>query len=375
MSPLASIIVIVRDQASRLALTLLGLERQDAAPGDFEIIVVDDDSGDGGVERALRIAGGTSVSIETLTCKSHGCRGIPRNVGAARARGELLVFLDADACPGRGLVRAHCQSHLRDRSRVALGDCHVIRGTERLLDPTDGTPFPSLQGQPLPDDPQPLVLSRARFQELGEPGLAAHAEKGIYPGMRRRHELLETMLSRCSSFAWAGVVPHNLSLSRATFDALGGFSTELAHAEGWDLGVRARSRGYPLTWIPGARSYHLYHARSVRERAAVTLRSLDALRSRHPEACVGPLFLWWAAMDGDPLVPPELRLNDPQVLEDACADRSSRTELEHLFTHYRRARGSLDDWLRGCDLLVADALRNEREPSRLPDSSSSCGDR
>jgi chlorobactene glucosyltransferase len=91
--PKLSIILPARNEAQNLQLTLPKLVSIDY-PGDFEIIVVDDDSEDG--TAALAEEFGTQVlRLKTLPAgwlgKPHAC-----HQGAARAKGEWLLFTDAD---------------------------------------------------------------------------------------------------------------------------------------------------------------------------------------------------------------------------------------------------------------------------------------
>ncbi|MCW1923396.1 glycosyltransferase [Luteolibacter arcticus] len=87
-----SIIIPARNEAHHLPRLLDSLRSQTAAP--LEVLVVDDDSTDGTAEVAAA-HGATVIQSSPLPAgwrgKSWACE-----QGAARARGELLMFLDAD---------------------------------------------------------------------------------------------------------------------------------------------------------------------------------------------------------------------------------------------------------------------------------------
>jgi dolichol-phosphate mannosyltransferase len=96
-----SVVVPARDEEARLAACLAPLRDE---PGVTEVLVVDDESTDGTAALAERL-GARVVRGAPLP---PGWRGKPWALeqGLRAARGDWVVFLDADARPGRGLVRA-----------------------------------------------------------------------------------------------------------------------------------------------------------------------------------------------------------------------------------------------------------------------------
>ena len=103
--PSLSIIVPARNEAQNLRRLLPSLERQ-AYPGQFEIIIVDDHSTDATVEvveerqRNIRAMRNANYDLEWLPAPSlpAGWFGKPNacHTGACAARGEWLLFTDAD---------------------------------------------------------------------------------------------------------------------------------------------------------------------------------------------------------------------------------------------------------------------------------------
>lgn len=85
-----SVVVPVRNDPGRLAKCLSSLARSTYPP--LEIIVVDDASTDT-TARVAEASGATVIRMEQR-CGP----GVARNHGAAVARGEILVFVDADVC-------------------------------------------------------------------------------------------------------------------------------------------------------------------------------------------------------------------------------------------------------------------------------------
>ncbi len=89
--PAISIVIPTLNEAPRLGALLLALQNQTDAP-DFEILVCDGQSNDTTPQIARDFPNVTLLESE---------RGVSRqrNLGAHRARGELLIFLDADDAP------------------------------------------------------------------------------------------------------------------------------------------------------------------------------------------------------------------------------------------------------------------------------------
>jgi glycosyltransferase involved in cell wall biosynthesis len=338
MTPHVSVVIPVHDQATRLRLTLAGLERQqDIAPSDYEVIVVDDGSSDDlpAVIREERRA--APYSLNVVTSHSRGARGVPRNAGAASARGEVLIFLDADAFPSPRLVRCHAEAQ-RARDGMALGDLWVIPGAEFMRNP----------GLPMKGETFFLPIEAARS---GEARLEAHAQKGLYPHFGLWCGQLDELLDEGGvPFAWVASIPHNLSIRSGTFRALRGFDASLSHSEGWDLGIRAMSKGCPISLAHGARSFHLYHRRDGAANLERVYASEAELERRYPDEPFDLVRLWLDACNGDPYVPAELNLSSWREVWRVWGDPRNRAEAQRLFRWTRqvsRPSSQLDALLGG----------------------------
>jgi glycosyltransferase involved in cell wall biosynthesis len=87
-----SIIVPVRDGSATLVRSLTAILASELHRDDYELIVVDDASGDSSPELAARYAD----TVVRLTGRKSGAA-YARNRGAELAQGEVLAFVDADA--------------------------------------------------------------------------------------------------------------------------------------------------------------------------------------------------------------------------------------------------------------------------------------
>ncbi|HET6952093.1 MAG TPA: glycosyltransferase [Acidimicrobiales bacterium] len=115
-----SVIVPARDEATRLPHLLRALA---AEPHPCEILVVDDGSCDRTADVA-RSAGATVLAAERpagWTGKAYACW-----TGARAARGDVLVFLDADVEPAAGVIPALAAAAVRSGGLVSAHPVHRV---------------------------------------------------------------------------------------------------------------------------------------------------------------------------------------------------------------------------------------------------------
>lgn len=135
--PLVTVIIPARNESARIGACLEGLARQSYRS--FEVIVVDDDSSDGTADVVRRFA----ARLPALTILSS--KGLPRHwagkcwacwQGANRARGDWLLFLDADVAPQPGLLATLVQRATAGRDMITLVPLiHLTSFAERLVLP------------------------------------------------------------------------------------------------------------------------------------------------------------------------------------------------------------------------------------------------
>jgi Predicted glycosyltransferases len=233
-----------RDLVLRV-LASLAAQRLDSAR--FEVCLVCDGCTDGTALLARQIYGPTRTRGLNLVVTEQPCSGAAaaRNAGVTHTTAPLLLFLDDDMIAAPDLLQRHLRAHRAWPGGVMYG------------------------AVPVHEDSPLSFLST---------GLASWAER------RDRH------LREAASVSPDEMLGGHLSLSRATFDLLGGFDPLFTAGgrfggEDIDFGWRARLKGIPLRYVPQAVARQVYTktfrmlARDIREGAMADVH----LVRRHPE--------------------------------------------------------------------------------------------
>lgn len=241
-----SVVVPTFDRLPALKRTLGALEEErKGLPFGVEVVVVDDGSGDG-TGAFLAEWGSRTPRTKVITQRNSG-PARARNLGAAEAVGELLLFLGDDTTPLPGFLAAHEKAH-----RLGAGPLAVLGYTT-----WDAT--------------------RMRVS----PFLTHLNEKGIQFGY--------SIIPDPDDVPFNFFYTSNVSLPRGTFLALGGFDEEFPHAAWEDVELAYRAtRAVPalrLVYRPAARTLHdhpttLASFRRRQRRAGVAAATFAR---KHPE--------------------------------------------------------------------------------------------
>lgn len=227
--PFVSVIVPAYNAAATLRRCLEALQQQTYPRNRYELIVVDDASTDDSVKIAR--AAGAKVVAEGKRGKS----GV-RNLGAQRARGEFLLFTDADCEPIPAWIEKMTAPLRRDEQVVGVKGAYLSRQQEHV----------------------------ARFTQV--------EVEERYDRMAR----LET-IDFIDTYA-AGY-------RRDTFLANGGFDETLPEVEDQDLSFRLARAGEKMVFVADARVFH-QHTVSMRRyfgRKYAIGRWKHLLINRYPE--------------------------------------------------------------------------------------------
>ena len=233
--PQLSVIVTTHNRPAALRRALAALASQDVGTPPFELIVVNDG-------RPLAAPDGVRL-IDTGGVGTAAAR----NAGAAAARGPLLLFLDDDVVAAPDLVLRHAEAH-RGSERAVIGHC---------------TPRP-------------------RTSNLTSLGAVSWWEDHF----RAKRKAV--------AMTFVDVLSGNMSVSRETFEQLGGFDPALGRREDWEWGIRLLEAGIEAVYEPRARADHEFSLTAARaiEAGRRDGRSDARLIARYPAAAVSLPRRW-----------------------------------------------------------------------------------
>lgn len=248
--PVTSVLVPARDEAHRLPATLAGLRAQDVA----EILILDDESADDTasvVEQAaaadlrIRLLRGTPVPV-SWTGKNWACQQL-----ADAARGELLVFCDADVTLAPGALDAVWSGMDSQRADVfsVFPRQRTVTPGERLLVPLIDEVLMAFLPHPLLRVPvvaaaaangQLLAFGRVAYRALG--GHAAVAGELVEDMAMARHVRgmgwslgLALGGDLISARMYHGYRESVRGFGKSLRDAHGGSDMAMAAALGWHI--------------------------------------------------------------------------------------------------------------------------------------------
>ena len=135
-TPVITVQLCTYNRRALLGRVLGALFDQTIDPESYEIVLVDDGSNDGTYEHvisALRPPCAMHVVRQRNAGLAHG-----RNVGIARARGEIIMFMDDDVLAARSLLEAHVRFHRTHPRSVCRGGVINVESFDRLPPPRYG---------------------------------------------------------------------------------------------------------------------------------------------------------------------------------------------------------------------------------------------
>jgi GT2 family glycosyltransferase len=204
--PSVSVVVCTYNGGRTIGETLAALGRLDYP--DYEVVVVDDGSTDGGAECALE------HGFQLVRSENAGLSNA-RNLGLAHARGELVAYIDDDAYPEPDWL-THLALAFARSDHVAIGGPNI---------PPDGDGAVAECVAHAPGGPAHVLLSDVEAEHI--------------PGC-------------------------NMAFRRAALEAVGGFDPEFRIAgDDVDLCWRLQERGWTLGFSPAAVVWH-HRRNSVR---------------------------------------------------------------------------------------------------------------
>ncbi|MBV8719655.1 MAG: glycosyltransferase [Chloroflexi bacterium] len=207
--PFISVVVPTYNRRTSLQRLLEALDRQTYPVSRFEVIVVDDGSGDGTPDF---VRGWPAAYRLRVLQQEHAGPAAARNRGVGAANGELIVFLDDDVAPVAALLQQHVRTHEAQPNAVVIGPM-----------------------SPPGDWPRPVWVRWEEEQLLSQ---------------------YEAMIAGVWSCTARQFYTGNASLARSRFLEAGGFDTTFQRAEDVELGYRLHDLGASFVFNPDADVLH-----------------------------------------------------------------------------------------------------------------------
>lgn len=143
-----SVIIPARNEEKNIGKCLQSLKRQDYSDASFEIIVVDDHSGDGTAEIVKGFAAGNLKLIHLKDYVAEGENSFKKKAleaGISVAKGELIVTTDADCSAGKKWLSTINNYYLSCRTSFIVMPVG-LEGEKKPLDVFETLDFMSMQG-------------------------------------------------------------------------------------------------------------------------------------------------------------------------------------------------------------------------------------
>jgi glycosyltransferase involved in cell wall biosynthesis len=237
LQPEISVVVPTYNRLDTLRHVLPSLLRQDLRAERYEIVIADSNSNDGTAEYLAEVAK-TDARVRHRPGPYTG-RAMARNAGIEAARGEIVMFTDADIIASGDLLSAHLRRH-RERDDIA------VVGME-------------LQ-----------VSSLAEYERLAS---RPSERRPLHPMSRKK-------------LSWLYFLTGNASVRRRDLDRVGRFDenfTGYGH-EDLELGYRLQAAGLTIVYEPRAIDYHWHPVPYAEQKEKMELAGRSTVRfyRKHP---------------------------------------------------------------------------------------------
>lgn len=247
--------------ALRCLLAAIHAEQSNA-----EIIVVND--GASPAVRACLEALPQDAQVELLVIDTpRQGRSAARNVGAANARGNRLLFLDSDILAGREVIRVHSELGAESTYVIVRGAISHLPWLAAFVDPQTGElTVEASRSLRVSNGDSCLLASRT----LSDGAIQSpHILKSVSRTTQFQRDLQRWFLEGPSdvSSSWIGCTGGQFSVDPVVFQNLGGFDEEMGlrwGAEDLEFGYRAMQSGVRVIHSQISQCYHMDHTSAGR---------------------------------------------------------------------------------------------------------------
>ncbi|MFY4776601.1 glycosyltransferase [Metabacillus sp. RGM 3146] len=300
-----SIIMPSYNKYDYVSLSLYCLEKQTFSPAEFEVILVDDCSMD--KTHLIPEELNPLFRFKYIRPKENIGRSKARNLGIKHAKGDIIIFLDAEMLIEPDFVENHFKHHLNDKNTVVCGAMHY-RGIYTFLT----SEFNHNQWAHIND----FVANDSFFMFSYNNFKQNHSNsKRLYPLITKKNidnksfkrlsfpnwyftQMLNTGLSDFGfdlsnyTLPYIAFLTGNVSVHRSQLEKTGYFDQSFKGygAEDWELGYRLYKEGARFILDPQCFSYHQEHPTSPNN-FPEAMGNLYKLMKKHPYIDVFALAL------------------------------------------------------------------------------------
>lgn len=208
-----SLIIPTHNRREELKKLLISLGRQIFQKENFEIIVVDDGSTDGTESLMKEITSQFEGNLNYVFIPKQANSAAVRNIGAQKAGGEILIFIDSDCITHSGWLRNIVK--MFDNQKIGC-----VGGSELAY------PVESLFGK---------CCSFSVTSPFTTGGI--RGKRGVKLGKYYPRSF-------------------NMAIPVKVFRELNGFNENFKHSHDIEIGCRIKEQGYDLVYAPDAIVYH-----------------------------------------------------------------------------------------------------------------------
>jgi glycosyltransferase involved in cell wall biosynthesis len=284
-----SVILPAYERADAVLCALAALEKQTLDHFEFEVFVVDDSESDAIKDVSWPPTGPINLWYIRSSPPRVGSftAGRARNIGAANARGDLLVYIDQDVMLAPDALQHYARAYERH------GDNTVIVGLYHWLSRMDFGPADVRDHF--------LDIYECGFGELQRYPHLPMDEPGIQGRDMREADFGD--IDHVVDDAALGAFSGNIGYPRKLYMALGGFDEHIrGHGgEDADLGLTARAHGAKFLLYKDIWGLHRWHSRDQKQNAAEVQANIEYIDRKHGIGKYADAHKWMDAQDwGDP---------------------------------------------------------------------------
>jgi glycosyltransferase involved in cell wall biosynthesis len=270
MSVKFSVVIPTHNRINQLLLTLASLESQTISPDKYEVIVVNDSSDDGTVDRLSNYQ--PNYLFKIVNNQDRGGPGVARNLGAKHAKGKYLIFCDADFIVMPNFFEVFNTYHSRFKNAIISATPHCYQGVYTLYYP-DFNEFEKKQFYSVVRNSglwrEEFYTADQIMEVISPMDIKGNSQKLFKVRLPYNpvSQELKAELQSTDVAPWLLFITRCVSIEKKWFEIAGGFDERLIRGAGedWELGYRLYKLGRPFVSINEVIGYHQEHPHGFRQ--------------------------------------------------------------------------------------------------------------